>query len=335
PWSLQRNGYPGIAQWGGWVWSGDTESAWKTLEGQVAVGINYSLSIAPFWGSDIGGFYPTEEYTGELYARWFQFGAFCASFRSHGRTWWTHLPWGWGLSELGPLENRINPAISELNNPAIEPIAQKYAVLHYQLMPYTYTLAWEARNSGMPLMRAMWLHYPEDEHARGMGSQYLWGRDLLVAPVFNKGAVSRDVYLPPGDWYDWWTNAKETGGQTITRQVDLATMPIYVRAGAIIPFDPVRQYTAEPVNEPMMLKVYRGADGRFTLYEDDGISQDYLKGKAVLTRITWKDATKKLTLAPGASKGLTPTQRTFNVQLLPEGITKKLSYSGKPVTISF
>jgi alpha-glucosidase/alpha-D-xyloside xylohydrolase len=96
PWHLQRNGYPGIARWGGWVWSGDTESSWKTLEAQIAVGLNYSLSIGPFWGSDIGGFYPNSELTGELYARWFQFAAFCGSFRAHGRVWWTRLPWGWG-----------------------------------------------------------------------------------------------------------------------------------------------------------------------------------------------------------------------------------------------
>src|SRR6187455_3041898 len=104
PWSLQRNGFPGIAQWGGWVWSGDTETSWKTLEAQIAVGLNYSMSIGPYWGSDIGGFYPNREYTGELYARWFQFAAFCGSFRSHGRTWWTRLPWGWGLSDMGPRE---------------------------------------------------------------------------------------------------------------------------------------------------------------------------------------------------------------------------------------
>ena len=97
-----------------------------------------------------------------------------------------------------------------MNNPAIEPIARKYDELRYQLMPYTYTLAWEARDSGLPLMRAMWLHYPDDPRARGLGTQYLWGRDLLIAPVFTKGATSRDVYLPKGDWYDWWTNAKST-----------------------------------------------------------------------------------------------------------------------------
>ena len=252
PWSLQRNGYPGIAQWGGWVWSGDTESSWKTLEAQIAVGINYSLSIGPYWGSDIGGFYPNNELTGELYARWHQFAAFCGSFRSHGRTWFTRLPWGWGLSDMGPREysntnapippdDRRNILQSEMNNPAIEPIARKYSELRYQLMPYTYTLAREARDRGLPLMRAMWLHYPDDVRARGLGNQFMWGPDLLVAPVFTKGASSRDVYLPKGEWYDWWTNARATGGQTVARAVDLATLPIYVRAGAIIPVDPVRQ----------------------------------------------------------------------------------------------
>ena len=300
PWSLQRNGYPGIAQWGGWVWSGDTESSWKTLEAQIAVGINYSLSIGPYWGSDIGGFYPNNELTGELYARWHQFAAFCGSFRSHGRTWFTRLPWGWGLSDMGPREysntnapippdDRRNILQSEMNNPAIEPIAKKYSELRYQLMPYTYTLAREARDRGLPLMRAMWLHYPDDVRARGLGNQFMWGRDLLVAPVFTKGASSRDVYLPKGEWYDWWTNARATGGQSVARAVDLATMPIYVRAGAIIPVDPVRQYTSEPVTEPTTLRVYRGADGQFTLYEDDGISQEYLQGKGSWTRIAWND----------------------------------------------
>ena len=314
PWSLQRNGYPGIAQWGGWVWSGDTESSWKTLEAQIAVGINYSLSIGPYWGSDIGGFYPNNELTGELYARWHQFAAFCGSFRSHGRTWFTRLPWGWGLSDMGPREysntnapippdDRRNILQSEMNNPAIEPIARKYSELRYQLMPYTYTLAREARDRGLPLMRAMWLHYPDDVRARGLGNQFMWGPDLLVAPVFTKGASSRDVYLPKGEWYDWWSNARATGGQSVVRAVDLATMPIYVRAGAIIPVDPVRQYTSEPVTEPTTLRVYRGADGQFTLYEDDGISLEYLQGKGSWTRIAWNDREGQLTIEPGAPRG--------------------------------
>ncbi len=340
PWSLHRNGYLGIARWGGWVWSGDTDSSWHTLEAQIMVGQNHSLSISPYWGSDTGGFYPNAELTGELYARWFQFSSFCPSFRSHGRTWWTRLPWGWGLSEMGPLENgRNNPLPAELNNPSIEPVCRKYAELRYQLLPYTYTLTWEANSTGMPLMRAMWLHYPDDPLAVANGRQFLWGRDLLVAPVYEKGAKTREIYLPHGDWYDWWTNRKEAGGRNVSRQVDLATMPIYVRAGAIIPFDPVRQYTSQPVDEPTALRIYAGADGRFTLYEDDGSSLDYLQGRATWTRVTWDDAGRSLTIEPGTPPGIksavSPVQRTFRVELLPAGTTKNVIYSGKPMIVTF
>jgi alpha-glucosidase (family GH31 glycosyl hydrolase) len=345
PWSLQRNGYPGIAQWGGWVWSGDTESSWKTLEAQVAVGINYSLSIGPYWGSDIGGFYPNSEYTGELYARWHQFAAFCGSFRSHGRVWWTHLPWGWGGNDRGPQEygNRNqalatndprNILMSEMNNPTIEPVVKKYSELRYQLMPYTYTLAWEARERGLPVMRALWLHYPDDTTARGVGGEYLWGRDLLVAPVFTKGAKTRDVYLPKGEWYDWWTNEKHTGGRTVSRTVDLATMPIYVRAGAIVPVDPVRQYTSQTVTEPTTINVYPGANGTFTLYEDDGITQQYLQNRGTtLTKFTWNDGASTLTIEPGASSGANQN-RTFQARVLPSGTIQKVDYRGNRVQVS-
>jgi len=348
PWSLHRNGYLGIARWGGWVWSGDTESAWKTLEGQVAVGINHSLSLGPYWGSDIGGFYSNVEKTGELYARWFQFGAFCPSFRSHGRTTMTILPWGWGQGDRGELETSTKPAsdsemakrnvlVSEMNNPAIEPVVKKYDELRYQLLPYTYTLAWETRATGLPLMRALWLHYPTDPIARGLGSEYLWGRDLLIAPVFEKGATHRNVYLPAGKWYDWWTNAAATGGGWINREVDLSIMPIYVRAGAIIPFDPVRQYTEQPVTMPTTLRIYPGADGDFTLYDDDGISQDYLQGKASWIRMSWKEATHTLTLHPGAPAGGTsqPVHRAFAIQVMtrPDKSVKNIVYEGKRLEV--
>lgn len=339
PWSLHRNGWLGIARWGGWVWSGDTDSSWHTLEAQILVGQNHSLTLSPYWGSDTGGFYPNAELTGELYARWFQFSAFTPSFRSHGRDWWMRLPWGWGLSELGPRENGgNNPLESELNNPAIEPVCRKYDELRYQLMPYTYTLAWEARTNGMPLMRAMWLHYPADPRAVASGRQYLWGRDMLIAPVYEKGASVREVYLPRGDWYDWWTNEKEAGGRSVRRAVDLATMPIFVRAGAIIPFDPLRQYTGQPVEEPTTLKVFRGADGQFTLYEDDGDSLGYLRGEATWTRMTWDESERKLTIeaaAPAGAAGRPAPQRIFRVQLLPDGATKEVKYDGRPVAVQF
>lgn len=223
-----------------------------------------------------------------------------------------------------------NVLVSEMNNPLIEPVVKKYDELRYQLLPYTYTLAWEARQTGMPLLRALWLHYPDDEKARGMGSEYLWGRDLLIAPVFEKEATSREVYLPKGDWYDWWTNTRHTGGQSVRREVDLSIMPIYVRAGAIIPFDPIRQYTSERVKEPTTLRIYPGADGVFTLYEDDGISLDYLRGKASWILMTWNDKDRTLRMQPGAPVGSKsqPVQKDFILRLMTEDGSGGLSTSG-------
>ena len=336
PWSLHRNGHLGIARWGGWIWSGDTESSWKTLEAQVAVGINHSLSLSPYWGSDIGGFFPNGELTGELYARWFQFGAFCPSFRSHGKTWWMRLPWGWGLSEMGPQEHgNKGPLESELNNPAIEPIAKKYAELRYRLLPYNYTLAWQARSTGMPLMRSMWLHYPNDEKCSHLGSQYLWGRDLLIAPVFEQGATQRTVYLPEGTWYDWWTGERVGGGRNVSKPIGLATMPIYVRAGAIVPLDPVRQFASQSVEEPTTILVHPGSDGEFTLYEDDGESLAYLQGSSTTTRFGWNNAARKLSIDATSPKAGQPGPRTFRIQVVPSAEPKLVSFTGEAIEIEF
>ena len=329
PWDLQRNGYAGIARDGGWVWSGDISSSWKTLAAQVAVGLNSSLSVSPFWGTDIGGFFPSRdmEYTGELYARWFEFAAFCPLFRSHGRTWHLHEPWGWNTGETGPVESRPTPDPSELHNAAVEPICQKYLDLRYQLMPYTYTITREAHDTGLPLMRALWLQYPDDPQAVKLGDEYLWGRDLLVAPVLEKAAKARRVYLPAGTWFDWWTNEKLAGPRWIERTVDLETMPIYVRAGAIIPLDPVRQYTAQPMSEPTMLRVYPGADGTFTLYDDDGQSLGYLHDAdptMVWIRFRWDDKARRLTIEPDRRmKKWHGGARIYQVQLVGSGAEPK------------
>ena len=337
PWSLHRNGYLGIARWGGWMWSGDTDSAWRTLEAQIMVGLNHSLSLSPYWGSDIGGFYPNEELTGELYIRWFQFAAFTPSFRGHGKTWWTRLPWGWGLDEMGPQEHRTNPLPSELNNKAIEGIARKYAELRYRLLPYNYALAWQARSTGLPLMRALWLHYPQDDTATAIGTEYLWGRDLLVAPVVRPGTMVREVYLPRGLWYDWWSGQRQPGGGSVTRVIDLETMPIYVRAGAIIPLDPVRQYISQDVSEPTVLRVFRGGDGEFTLYDDDGATLNYLEGRATLTRVTWNDHAATLTIAPEHVDTAVrrPDSRQFRIELVPDGESRLVTYLGRRVTVAF
>ncbi len=338
PWDLQRNGCVGIARYGGWVWSGDISSSWKTLAAQVKVGQNSSLSISPFWGSDTGGFYPaaTREYTGELYVRWFQFSAFCPSFRSHGRTWQLHTPWGWNTGETGPVESRPAPDPSELHNAEVEPICRQYLNLRYQLMPYTYTITREAHDTGLPLMRALWLHYPHDPEAVKRGEEYLWGRDLLVAPVVEPAAIRREVYLPSGDWYDWWTGEKTAGGRTFMRQLDLKTLPLYVRAGAIVPLDPVRQYVDEPVNEPTTIRVYRGADGHFVLYDDDGLSLDYLRGSGTWLAFTWNDAQRKLeiTLDP-RTRNKPDAARQFDVVLMPENRHTKATFSGAPMEVRF
>ena len=303
PFALHRNASPGSQRYGGFIWSGDVASLWQTLATHVSVAINTGLSGLPYWGTDIGGFNPTPEYTGELHVRWFQFGAFCPAFRAHGRNWHLKLPWGWDGGDGGPPESRgfsIDPA--ELHNRQVEPICRKYLELRYRLLPYIYTAMRESHDTGLPMMRALWLHYPDDPTAIATGDAFLWGRDILVAPVVEKGATSRRVYLPRGRWFDFWTEAPETGGRQVDRAVDLETTPLYVRAGAVIPMGPVKQYADEPSDEPMTLVVYPGADGASSWYEDDGRSFAYRTGDWMRVLANWSDARRTLSLrfAPGS-----------------------------------
>jgi alpha-glucosidase/alpha-D-xyloside xylohydrolase len=335
PWNLQRTGYAGVARYGGWIWSGDVDSRWETLKTHVAIGQNHSLSLSPYWGSDIGGFYPGPELTGELYVRWFQFGAFCPSFRAHGRTWHLRRPWGWNAGDAGPIEhNDWRPPESDLTNGEVEPICRKYLELRYRLLPYTYTLCRVAHDTGLPLMRPLWLHYPDDEQAITRGDEYLWGRDILVAPVTERGAAEWTLYLPEGQWYDFWTSERQSGGREITRTVDLATMPLYVRAGAIVPLDPVRQHTGETVNEPTSVRIYTGADGKFRWYDDDGASLEYERGQFAWTRLTWDDEARRLTIAREGGDGeLVPPPRTLVVEIMPGGEKRTVEYDGRRAEI--
>jgi alpha-glucosidase/alpha-D-xyloside xylohydrolase len=336
PWSLHRTGYAGVQRYGGWVWSGDVDSRWRTLAAQVSVGQNHSLSLSPYWGTDVGGFFPTKELTGELYVRWFQFGAFCPSFRAHGRTWHLRLPWGWNTGELGPVEGKEGPDAGELRNAEVEPICRKYLELRYRLLPYTYTLCREAYDTGLPLMRALWLHYPGDPRAVNRGDEYLWGRDLLVAPVTAKGAAERRLYLPEGDWYDFWTQERQTGRRELARKVDLATLPLFVRAGAILPLDPPRQYVAQPTDGPTTIRVYSGRDGEFRWYEDDGTTLEYLKGKFAWTRLKWADRERRLTIESEGGRGaLRAGPRTFVVELVPGGKRQTVRYTGRRLEVRF
>lgn len=340
PFALHRNGYVGMQRYGAFLWSGDVYTTWETLKTHVPVAINTGLSGIPFWGTDIGGFVPTADYTGELHVRWFQFGTFCPSFRAHGRNWHLRLPWGWNMGKIPVSELRgytggaADPDPAELNNPNIEPIVRKYLELRYRLLPYTYAIARECTETGLPLIRALWLHHHDDPQAVPRGDQFLWGRDILVSPVVEKGAASRRLYLPRGAWFDFWTEEKLEGGREIDRKVDLETMPLHVRAGAIIPFGPVKQYVDEPVAGPLNVVIYPGANGAFSTYEDDGRTFDYRKGAWMRTSLEWNDSTRVLSvrLAPG-SRMLPPARRTIDVRLAGETRSRTAVFEGKPITV--
>jgi alpha-glucosidase (family GH31 glycosyl hydrolase) len=338
PYALHRNGYAGMQRYGSFVWSGDVFSTWETLKVQIPIAINTGLTGIPYWGTDIGGFVPTPEFTAELFVRWFQFGAFCPLFRSHGRTWKLRLPWGWNTGDPGPVEvtNRDGtgtPDPSQLHDARVEPICRKYLELRYRMLPYLYSAVHESASAGMPIMRALWLHFPDDPKAVACGDQYMWGKSVLVAPVTEKGAATRQVYLPPGGWYDFWTGERVEGGREISRPVELETLPLYVRAGSILPLGPVKQYVHEQIDEPLSVSIYPGEDASFLLYEDDGHSFNYRKGEWMGIQMSWSEArrTLRLRLASG-SRLLPPARKVFVVHLA--GITRTLTFEGEPVEIS-
>jgi alpha-glucosidase (family GH31 glycosyl hydrolase) len=339
PYALHRNGYAGMQRYASFLWSGDVYSTWETLKTHVPIALNTALSGIPYWGTDIGGFVPTEEFTAELYLRWFQFGAFCPLFRCHGRTWKLRLPWGWNTGDPGPVEIRnysgaAIPDSSQLHDARVEPICRKYLELRYRLLPYLYSAVHECASTGMPIMRALWLHFPDDPKAVECGDQFLWGKSILVAPVVEKGAAVRSVYLPRGAWYDFWTHERVEGGREISRPVDLETIPLYVREGSILPLGPVKQFTGEIVDEPLSVSIYPGADASFLLYEDDGASFNCRKGEWMGIQMGWNDRQRSLSLhlAPG-SRLLPPGPRPIAVQFA--GTTRSVTFEGKPVQVSF
>jgi alpha-glucosidase/alpha-D-xyloside xylohydrolase len=340
PYSLHRNGYAGMQRYASFLWSGDVYSTWETLKTHVPIGLNTALSGIPYWGTDIGGFVPTSEFTAELYVRWFQFGAFCPLFRCHGRTWKLRLPWGWNTGDPGPVEiNNYNgaaiPDSSQLHDARVEPTCRKFLELRYRMLPYLYSAVHECATTGMPIMRALWLHFPDDPKSVECGDEYLWGRSVLVAPVLERGATTRRVYLPPSDWYDYWTGEKFEGGSEISRPVELETLPLYVRAGSIVPLGPVKQFVDEKVDGPLSITIYPGANASFLLYEDDGTSFNYRKGEWMGVQMNWNDTRRvlDLKLAPG-SRMLAPKPIAIAVELLgEEGKKKNIAFDGKAVSL--
>ncbi len=299
PFFLCRSGAAGMARFGATCWSGDVNNTFATLEAHIPLGLNTGMSGIPNWGSDIGGFFhPTPE-TGELYARWFQFGAFCPGFRAHGWVWREHLPWSHG--------------------PEVEAICRLYVELRYRLLPYTYTLAWQAHTRGLPFMRPLVLNYPHDPKVWELGSQYMWGDDILVAPVTREGATAWPVYLPEGAWYDYWTGQRYVGPLGVTVEAPLDRLPLFVRGGAILPLVPPTQFDGDQSWDEITLLIYPEGSSRFELYEDDGRTNEYKQGRHAITAITCtvEDAGMTVRIQPHeGSADVLPPNRRYTLQLM-------------------
>ncbi|MBV8770771.1 MAG: DUF5110 domain-containing protein [Deltaproteobacteria bacterium] len=280
---LSRSAFAGSQRYGTALWSGDVEKSFASLRKQVAVGLSVGMTGIPVWGSDIGGFGFGGECTSELYARWFEFSAFCPLFRPHGDQRQLREPWQFGAE--------------------IERICRKYLQLRYRLLPYIYNAAHEACTSGIPIMRPLVLDYPTDPQVLNIADQYLFGPDILVAPILDEGALERTLYLPQGSWIDYWSDQIYVGPRFITTQANLDTIPLFVRQGAIIPTGLPMQYSSQHALDPLLLEIYRGAVGSLTLYEDDGESTAYQNGEYAQTHFAIHQSENEFICSLGQSEG--------------------------------
>jgi alpha-D-xyloside xylohydrolase len=294
---LARDAYTGAQHNGAIFWSSDISGNWDTLKRQVPTGINFVASGMPYWSTDIGGWQylpgvhkpertplldPSDardnvghydDYP-ELYTRWFEYGTFQPNFRSHGSRNQNEV-WSYGKQA--------------------EPILSKYLRLRYQLMPYIYSLGYGTHLTGAPFMRGLFMDFGSDPNVANIGDEYMFGPALLVAPVTEQGVTSRSVYLPAGtDWFNFWTSERVHGGQTVTVAAPIDTIPLFVRAGSILPLGEAVESTQEK-QQVAELRVYPGADSSFVLYNDDGITYDYEQGKHDITDLHWSESTHRLT----------------------------------------
>lgn len=283
---LTRSASAGQQRCGSVTWSGDIQSTWEALARQIPAALGFSLSGNPNWNADIGGFF-AGRFKGakdpafqELYRRWTQFACFTTMMRSHG----TNHP-----REIYQFGKRGETTFD---------IIEKYIRLRYALLPYIYSMAWDVTRHGGSFMRPLCMDYPTEAALQEIGDEYLFGRSLLVAPVVHAKATSRRVVLPPGGWVDYWTNEHVPGGQTIDRPVPDDIIPLYVKAGTILPIGPDVQYATEKPWDCLTLVIYPGADGTFTLFEDTGDGYDYERGLYSEIAMSWDDARGMLTIGP-------------------------------------
>jgi alpha-D-xyloside xylohydrolase len=336
---LTRSAFAGQQRNATAVWSGDVASRWTDLYNQISAGVNFSMSGIPNWSFDIGGFALEKRYLKpnatdlaewrELNLRWFQFGALVPLFRSHGEEPYREI---YNLAEPG----------SEVYNSMVW-----YDQLRYRLMPYIYTLAADTYHHDGTLMRGLVMDFPQDMKVRNINDQYLFGSALLVSPVYENQARSRNVYLPAGvRWYDFYSGTVHEGGEVIAAAAPLARMPLFVKAGSIIPLGPAIEYTGQKPDAPITLYVYAGQDGSFDLYEDDGLSYGYERGAFTRIPIKYDDAHHTLSIdaRAGSFPGMS-VQRSFKVRWISGNVNNNvvdfdaepdavIKYSGQPVTIN-
>ena len=301
---LTRSAFMGQQRNGAAVWSGDVYSSWWALRRQVPAGLNFALSGYPYWTTDIGGYHPlfasqaSQPAYQELYARWFEYGAFCPVFRTHGHRDHNEL-WTY---------DQVSPALVAVDR------------LRYRLLPYVYSLAWKVTSEDYTLQRPLVMDFREDTKTWEIGDQFMFGQALLVSPVLDEGATQRSLYLPAGTrWFDFWTGRPDKGGATVTVEAPIYRIPLAVREGSILPLGPAIEYAGQ-ATDPIELRVYPGANGDFTLYEDEGDSFRYERGAHATISIHWDDAARTLTLGArqGSYPGM-PAGHTFNVVIVSDG----------------
>ena len=326
---LSRSAFAGSQRNAVAVWSGDINSDWVFFKKQIPAGLNYSLSGLPYWTTDIGGFVsgdPDDPAYRELFVRWFQFGTFNPILRVHGtRSNDQNELWSYG--------------------PDAQRILVKFDRLRYRLLPYIYSLAWQTTSAGYTPMRALVMDFRNDVRAANIGDQFMLGPAILVNPVTEPSTQSRRLYLPQAQWYDFWMGTSLQGGRTLEAPAPLDRIPLYVRAGSILPLGPDEQWATQKPADPLELRVYGGANGDFTLYEDENDNYDYEKGAYATIPFHWDDARQVLTIGPrtGAYPGMLQT-RTFRVVFVREnhgvGVNptdrpdKTVQYSGREITVS-
>nr|WP_245917100.1 TIM-barrel domain-containing protein [Mucilaginibacter yixingensis] len=334
---LARSAFAGSQRYGANTWSGDISSRWDVFTRQVPAALNFTLTGIPYWNADIGGFFARDyEKTGgaknpkfqELYTRWLEFAAFTPLMRSHG----TMVPreiYQFGERGEWPFDAQ-----------------ERFINIRYHLLPYLYSTAWDVTRHSGSIMRALYLDYPNDPQVYDLGSQFLLGRSLLVAPVTAADNKTTSVYLPAGKWFDFWTGQSVVGGSKVEKATPMDIIPLYLKAGTVMPWGPKVEYSTEKKWDQLELRIYPGADGNFTLYEDEGDNYNYEKGKYTEIGFHWNDKARTLTIdqRKGAFTGML-SSRKFNVVIVDANhgagyenasrFDQTVGYDGKQAVVSF